>query len=150
MEANYHFCFLFFCVLVRSPSFSCPLVQLAFKSTRFSLQHPASHSKLPLRAEGLISIPASPYRFFFLPARLMMWSLSHIAMHPWAKCPSEAKTQPWGAPAFITAPAEVKLSWLLFLSSQMRIEVQTDKKKKKNRKRRLCDVFPLDVFPVLS
>lgn len=117
--------FCYFCFHVGSPSPHCSFVKLAFKSTRFSLPHPTIHRELPLRAEKLISIPATPYQFFFLPACLMMWSLSHIAMHPWVKCQSEAETQPWGAPAFI----EVKLSGLMF-SSQMLREVQTDKRKK--------------------
>lgn len=37
MKANYHLCDLLLCFQVRSPSLPCTLVQLAFKSTRFSL-----------------------------------------------------------------------------------------------------------------
>lgn len=43
-----------------APLFNCPLNQAE--------SHVGSHSKLPLRAEGLISIPASPHQFFFFPA----------------------------------------------------------------------------------
>lgn len=126
MKANYHICFLFFCFHVRSPSPHRSFVKLAFKSTRFSLRHPTIHRELPLRAEKLISIPTTTYQFFFLPAPLMLWSRSHIAMHPWVKCPSDAKTRPWGTHAFIIAPAKAKWFRLLFFSSQMRNEVQVD------------------------
>lgn len=79
MEAHNRFCIPFFCFQVGSPALPRPLVQLAFKSTDFhfgSQRATVNHLHL-----GLISIPASPYQLFSLPARLMT-SLYHIAMHP--------------------------------------------------------------------
>lgn len=142
MEANCRSCFLLFCFQVRSPSPSPFYWPLNPPDFHFGTQRATENYLCVQRDSSVFRL--LPISFFFLPARLMMWSLSHIAMQPWVKCPSEARTQPWGAPAFIAAPAEVKLSQLLFSSSQMSVKVRADKKKKSP-----CDVFLLGVFPVL-